>query len=122
MSKLPQLISAIASKNDPEMVKLINDMTIDQVNALHTGYLLNSQQQRIPGDTLGATALHVACLSNNTTAIAVLLGLKGIEVNTKMTANYGTNWSLFRLLTDGLVVSLHIPVKFGLELFCIFLS
>jgi len=35
MSKLRELISAIGNRNDPEMVKLVNEMTIHEVNAIH---------------------------------------------------------------------------------------
>jgi len=76
MSKISKLIDAIKSRNDPDMVNILKEMTIEEVNATHNrNFRSCCHNQEVIG------ALHAACIVNNTTAVVTLLRIDGIKLN-----------------------------------------
>jgi len=74
MSKIGKLIGAITSRNDPDMVNILKEMTIEEVNATHI-FSSCRHNRTVIG------ALHAACIVNNTTAVVTLLRIDGIKLN-----------------------------------------
>jgi len=82
----PKLLRAIADQNNGEVITLLKEMSIEQVNDftgdVSKGWYFYKESKTIGQvDSYYLSPLHMACLVDNRTAVAVLLGLDGINVN-----------------------------------------
>jgi len=81
MSKISKLIDAITSRNDPDMVEILKEMTIEEVNATHNFSSCWWADRSCRHNPTVIGALHAACIVNNTTAVVMLLRIDGIKLN-----------------------------------------
>merc|ERR1712087_679688 len=68
MAPVDELISAIENKNNDQVCELLRRLDVATVNST---------------DITGCGPLHYACKYNNSHAVALLLAMQGIKVNTR---------------------------------------
>jgi len=106
------LLRAIADQNNGEVITLLKEMSTEQVNGIIQEklgwyfYKKNDGRDRNyanrysddPDYAYALSPLHVACLVDNRTAVAALLGVDGINVNQNIRKLRSAGWlSLQRL-------------------------